>query len=117
MQLNEIGYEGAKPIDGYGPGFFRIAGEVCHGATLVTATSVSGWGGFDDAAALVALAGTVDVVFVGTGTTITRLPASLRTALEGAGIGVEMMDTPAACRSYNVLLAEGRRIAAALIPV
>ena len=43
--------------------------------------------------------------------------AAARAALEAAGAGVELMATPSACRTYNVLLAEGRRIAAALIPV
>lgn len=117
MRLEEIRYDGARPIDGYGPGFFRVAGQVHEGAALVTATGVSLWGGYDDAAALVALAAEVDVIFVGTGPQIARLPAALRAAVEAAGIGIEPMDTPAACRTYNILLSEGRRIAAALLPV
>ena len=44
-------------------------------------------------------------------------PAAFRSALEDAGIGVEVMNSPAACRTYNVLLSEGRRIAVALLPV
>ena len=43
--------------------------------------------------------------------------AAARAALEAAGAGVELMATPSACRTYNVLLAEGRRVAAALMPV
>ncbi len=117
MQLEEIRYDGARPIDGYGPGFFRVAGQVHQGAALVTATGVLRWGGYDDAAALVALAAEVDVIFLGTGAQIARPPAALRAAVEAAGIGLEPMDTPAACRTYNVLASEGRRIAAALLPV
>jgi uncharacterized protein len=117
MRLNEISYDGARPIDGYGPGFFRVAGQVHEGAALVTATGVARWGGMTDVEALLALKGEVDVIFVGTGPAITPLPKALREALEEAGVGVEPMDTPAACRTYNVLLAEGRRIAVALIPV
>lgn len=117
MRLSEIPYEGARPIDGYGPGFFRIAGVVHQGPVLAQATGVSAWGGLADGAALLALAGEVDVIFIGLGASVARLPAELRLALEAAGIGVEAMDTPAACRTYNVLLSEGRRIAAALIPV
>jgi len=45
------------------------------------------------------------------------VPRAFREALEAQGIGVEPMNTPAACRSYNVLLGEGRRIAAAVLPV
>jgi uncharacterized protein len=117
MRLTEVGYRGTLPVDGYGPGFFRIGGEVRRGPVLVTGDAVLPWGGFPDAAPLVALAGRVDVLFVGTGTEIAHLPAPLAAALEGAGLGVEVMNAPAACRTYNVLLAEGRRIAAALIPV
>lgn len=64
-----------------------------------------------------ALAGQIDVLFIGTGADIAHLPAALRQNLEEAGLGVEAMATPAAARTYNVLLSEGRRIAAALSPV
>ena len=117
MRLNEIDYDGRAPIDGYGPGFFRIGGVVHEGAVIVAAGGVRAWGGLADGAALVALAGAVDVLFVGMGAEIAPLPGDLRAALEAAGIGVEAMASPAACRSYNVLLSEGRRIAAALLPV
>ena len=117
MQLSEIDFGEARPIDSYGPGFFRIAGQVIEGGALVTPTGARNWGGYGDVAPLLALAGRVDVLFVGTGSQIAHLPPALRTPLEAAGIGVEMMDSPAACRTYNVLLSEGRRIAAALLPV
>jgi uncharacterized protein len=45
------------------------------------------------------------------------VPGGFRAALEGAGMGVEAMASPAACRTYNVLLSEGRRVALALLPV
>ncbi len=86
-------------------------------AVVVTRTGARVWQGYDDPLPLLALAGQVDVLFVGTGTRIAHLPGDLRTALEDAGLGVEIMDSPAACRTYNVLLSEGRRIAAALLPV
>ena len=117
IRLTEVTYDSARPIDGYGPGFFRIGGEVLGGAVLVTATAAKGWGGFDDRAPLLALVGEIDVLLLGTGRTIAHPPASLRDALEAAGIGVEPMDSAAAARTYNVLLSEGRRIAAALLPV
>ena len=70
-----------------------------------------------DAAPLVALAGRIDVVLMGMGDEIAHAPADLRAAVEGAGIGLEVMNSPAACRTYNVLVGEGRRVAAALRPV
>ena len=117
MQLNEITFTAATPIDGYGPGFFRVGGRVFEGAVMVTETGAKGWGGYEDAEALLALAGQVDVIFVGTGAEIAPIPAGLRKVLEEAGMGVEIMASDAACRTYNVLLSEGRRVAAALMPV
>ena len=117
MRLNEIRYSDAVPIDGYGPGFFRVGGKVLRGPVLVFPTGVTGWDGFTDSAAILTRAGEVDVVFVGTGAEIAHLPDDFREALEQAGIGVEPMASPAACRTYNVLLSEGRRVAVALIPV
>lgn len=117
MQLNEIQFDGATPIDGYGPGFFRIAGQVMNGAICVTAEGARSWGGYDDTAPLLALVGEVDVIFVGTGAETAHVPAALRSALEEAGVGVEAMSSPTAARTYNVLLSEGRRVAAALLPV
>ncbi|WP_322893555.1 MULTISPECIES: Mth938-like domain-containing protein [unclassified Yoonia] len=117
MRLNEITYSNAVPIDGYGPGFFRIGGKVMRGPVLVFPTGVVAWDGFTDSAAILERAADVDVVLVGTGAEIAHLPVDFREVLEEAGIGFESMASPAACRTYNVLLSEGRRVAVALIPV
>lgn len=117
MRLNEIHYDESKPIDGYGPGFFRVGGTVHKGTIVVTPQGVKPWGGFTDTQSLLDLAETVDVVFVGTGSDITHLPSKFQNILDKAGIGIESMSSPAACRTYNVLLSEGRRVAAALLPV
>lgn len=117
MQLTEITFSQATPIDGYGPGFFRVGGQVVEGPVCVTAAGARSWGGYEDVAALLALVGDVDVIFVGTGADIAHIPTALRSALEEAGLGVEAMNSPAACRTFNVLLSEGRRVAAALLPV
>lgn len=117
MRLTEISYSDARPIDGYGPGFFRVAGEVHEGAVAVLPSGVLPWGGFGDAETLTAAAGSVDVLFVGTGAETAHLPRALRTTLEEAGLGVETMNSPAACRTYNVLLSEGRRVGLAVLPV
>ena len=117
MRLTEITYDTAKPIDGYGPGFFRVDGKVLQGSCLITPWGAGGWDGFSDTATLLSLTGKIDVLFVGTGAEIAHIPAAFRDTLECAGIGVEVMNSPAAARTYNVLLSEGRRIAAALLPV
>ncbi|MCA0927442.1 Mth938-like domain-containing protein [Ruegeria profundi] len=117
MRLNEISYTNAAPIDGYGPGFFRIGGQVYQGGVVTGPAGTTSWSGYIDEAPLLALADTVDVLFIGTGADLSHIPADLRAALENAGLGVEIMNSPAACRTYNVLLSEGRRIALALLPV
>lgn len=117
MRLNEITYPEHPPIDGYGPGFFRLAGQVHEGGLLITPDTVSPWAGYDDLTPVLERAAAMDVLFVGTGLELAPIPASMRNAIEAAGPGVEIMNTPTACRTYNVLLSEGRRIGVALIPV
>ncbi len=117
MRVNEIRFTDARPIDGYGPGFFRIGGEVHEGAILVLPAGTSPWGGYDDRDALIGAAGSLDVLLVGAGAETAHPPADFRKALEAAGIGVEAMSSPAACRTCNVLLSEGRRVGLALFPI
>ena len=117
MRLTEVTYGSAKAIDGYGPGFFRVAGHVLRGACLITPWDAGPWGGYDDTESPLALQGRIDVLLVGTGATIAHVAPAFRAALEAEGIGLEPMSSPAACRTYNVLLSEGRRVALALIPV
>lgn len=117
MRINEIRDFDGPPVDGYGPGFFRIGGEVHHGAVLVLPTGVVAWGGYEDEATLMQAAGQLDVLFIGTGAEIAHIPTGLRSALEDAGLGVESMASPPAARTYNVLLSEGRRVGVALLPV
>ena len=117
MRLNEIAFDDSAPVDGYGPGFFRIGGKVHEGAVLTGPRGTGGWGGYEDSAPLLALAEHVDVLFIGTGAEIALLDRPLRDALESAGLGVEVMSSPAAARTYNVLLGEGRRVALAMLPV
>lgn len=117
MRLNETTFPHATPIDGYGPGFFRVGGQIVEGAICVTADGAHSWGGYEDEATLLDLAGQVDVLFIGTGAEVSHIPAGLRDRLEAAEIGVEVMNSPAACRTYNVLLSEDRRVAVALLPV
>lgn len=117
MKLSEMQFGAALPVEGYGPGYFRVGGQLHHGPVLVTPTGVTLWAGLEDAAALLALKGEVDVVFLGMGADIAYPPKALREAMEAAEIGLEAMSSPAAARTYNVCLSEGRRVAAALLVV
>ena len=108
-------------VTGAGPGWLRIGGVDYRESLLLTPeTLVGGWapGGFAglserDFAPLVELA--PEVVVFGSGAKLAFPRPALLRALTDAGIGVEVMDTPAACRTYNILAGEGRRVAAALL--
>jgi uncharacterized protein len=115
MQVQDADFGKGTPVDGFGPGFFRVGGVVYEGNILLVPGTITTWAGFDDAAPLLALAGQVDVLFVGTGGEIRHIPRPLRDRLEAAAIGAEPMASADACRTYNILLAEGRRVAGALI--
>ena len=117
MRISEVVFDGRAPIDGYGPGFFRVGGEVHEGALAMLPGGPEDWTGPPDAALFVTHAEAFDVLLIGTGAEIAHPPTEMRAALEAAGVRYEIMATPAACRTYNVLLGEGRRIAAALTPV
>lgn len=117
MRLTEITYGSALAIESYGPGFFRVGSHVLRGPSLITPWDAGAWGGLQDVAAPLALAGKIDVLLLGLGADIAVVPRAFRAALEDVGIGLEPMNSPAACRTYNVLLGEGRRIAAALLPL
>jgi len=120
MRITEISLDGRRPVDGYGPGGFRIGGRWRAGSLVLTPAGVQGFEAPLDAEVLgpvLAQAAGIDVVLVGQGAEIAPLAKPLREALEAAGIGVEIMSTASACRTYNVLLAEDRRVAAVLVAV
>lgn len=117
MRLNEIRSFDGPPVDGYGPGFFRVAGAVIEGPVLVVPTGVASWGGYEDTETLIARQAELDVLFIGTGAEIAHPPEPFRAAMEAAGLAIEPMASAAAARTYNVLLSEGRRVGAALLPV
>lgn len=112
-------------IQRYNAQGFRISGKEYGGGVIVSADQVQPWAFTGDASSLTLsdfeslfpLAGTVDVLLVGTGKTSSFLLPDLRRALKEKGLSVDVMDTGAACRTYNVLIAEGRLVAAALLPV
>ena len=101
-------------IDSYGASGFHVSGVGYEGAILVFPDATEPW---PASLAPVIARGTVQILLLGCGRRMQPVPAALRQALRQAGIVVDPMDTGAACRTYNVLLAEDRRVAAALLPV
>jgi len=113
---------GSQVIDGYGPGLFRIAGVAHAGSVLVLPDRTLPWAvadfseiSLEGLAPIVSQIPPVGVLLLGCGPSMLLPPAALRIALREHGVVLEPMETGAACRTYNVLLSEGRRAAAALI--
>ncbi|MCW2243195.1 Mth938-like domain-containing protein [Azospirillum canadense] len=111
-------------IDGYGDGQFCVSGKWRTGAVVVLPDRTQPWEApnfsaltVGDFAMVVGAQPRVELLLLGTGSKMQLLPKALRQSLREAGLVVEVMDTGAACRTYNVLLAEGRRVGAALLPV
>lgn len=104
----------------YGPGRFLISDREWREPVLVTPTVTTTWAvtrADQLAPANVAAASPAELLVVGCGARAVFIPPAVRAALKAAGLSLEVMDTGSACRLYNVLLAEGRRVAAALIPL
>ena len=119
MELTQVAQPGRQVIEGYGPSGFRVSGAIHLGPILVFADCTVEWP--DAAVTEAALApivehGGVELLLLGLGRRMAPVAPVLRAALKSRGIAIEAMDTGAACRTYNLLLAEDRRVAAALLP-
>jgi uncharacterized protein len=108
----------------YGPGRFLIGEREWREPVLVTPTATVPLGISraedltpESLAFLKTLPTPTELLVLGCGARAIFVPPAQRAALKAAGLGLEVVDTGSACRIYNVLVAEGRRVAAALIPV
>lgn len=111
-------------IQSYGEGRFRISGTVHDGGVLVFPERTLPWPvasirgvTVDSLAEVTAAEPAVEILLLGCGSRFETIPAALKEALREAGVMIDSMDTGAACRTYNVLVSEGRRVAAALIAI
>ena len=111
-------------VRSYGPGRFLIGEREWREPVLVTpaATAPLGIARAEDItpdtlAFLKTLPTPTELLVLGCGARAVFVPPAQRALLKAAGLGLEVVDTGSACRIYNVLVAEGRRVAAALIPV
>ncbi len=117
-------YPYPAPIEAYGNGGFRFAGMSHKGSILCLPSGIHGWSAVavpsltvDDFASVLAERASIDFLLLGCGRSLLVPPAPVVKAFVAAGMGLEPMDTGAAARTYNVLMGEGRRVAAALIAV
>ena len=127
--MSEPKYSGYLPgrhvIEGYGGGGFRFAGMSHRGSIIALPSGIKAWDAivphdisiqslapiFDE------VSGTIEHLLIGTGLTLVAVEPSLRKKLRDLGMTVEPMATGAAARTYSILLAEDRRVAAALLAV
>ncbi|KSV67533.1 membrane protein [Sinorhizobium sp. GW3] len=124
IEIREAHFPGRAPIDAYGNGGFRFADMSHRGSILMLPSGVYAWDVAEGDVLTVEKfykvvdeAKDIEVLLVGTGKDIRPLPADVKTALRAANISSDPMSTGAAVRTYNVMLAESRAVAVALIAV
>ena len=115
---------GRYPIDAYGNGGFRFADMSHRGSILALPSAIKAWPVSTPAdltaeafARVIREAAEIDILLVGTGDALVPLSREARLAIDQAGLAPDLMSTGAAVRTFNVLLSEGRAVAAALLAV
>ncbi len=123
MDLTRIAPTDRQHIQKYSPVGFTVSGVEFAGPVLVFPQESLSWKADgpdslrpEDVSAIVNRAGELDLCLLGCGNRMTQVETTVRKTLKDVGIGIEPMDTGAACRTFNVLLAEGRAVMAALFP-
>jgi uncharacterized protein len=124
LQIREAHFPGRAPIDAYGNGGFRFAGMSHRGSIMALPSGIHGWNvaSADDLtakafASLLAEAEQIEVLLIGTGADLIPIKPQLRALFREHAIQADSMATGAAVRTFNVLLAENRAVATALLAV
>ena len=124
MDVTPLIPQGRQIIESYGNGGFRVTGESYRGSILVLPERSAAWApasidelDLESLEPVLAAEPRVEVLLIGCGRAMAFIDPELRDAARARGVALEPMDTGAACRTYNVLMAEDRRVAAALIAV
>ena len=124
MDVTPLIPQGRRVIESYGAGGFRVTGESYTGSILVLPDWAAPWPldviedlTLESLEPVLAATPPVEVLLIGCGPSMAFIDPDLRAAARARGVALEPMDTGAACRTYDVLMAEDRRVAAALIAV
>jgi uncharacterized protein len=124
IEIRAAHFPGRAPIEAYGNGGFRFADMSHIGSILCLPSGIHGWTpenaeklALEDIERILAEAGGIEVLLFGMGKDLRPIPKPIKEALRELRIASDPMSTGAAVRTYNVLLAEERRVAAALIAV
>ena len=122
MDVKTISIPSGRPtIQSYGPDGFRISGLFRKNAIYVFSDGVVDWHatpplGVEAFAHAIERRGDFDLLLVGCNERHDEMPSGLASSLRAQGLPCEVMGVGAGCRTYNLLTAEGRRVAAALLP-
>lgn len=124
IEIRQAHFPGRAPIEAYGNGGFRFAGMSHRGSILCLPSGIYGWEAtiedpFSGERLLKVFEEAEDFRFLlfGTGPDIRRLPPALAERIRRAGLSADPMSTGAAVRTFNVMLAESRPVAAALVAI
>jgi uncharacterized protein len=124
LQMREAHFPGRAPIDAYGNGGFRFADMSHVGSLICLPSGIYGWNvdaetdlTIDIFSKVLEEVSDIEVFLLGTGQDIRMMPTELKQALRDAQVSSDPMNTGAAVRTYNVLLAESRAVGAAFIAV
>lgn len=124
IEIRQAHFPGQAPVESYGNGGFRFAGMSHRGSLLMLPSGIYGWDMVEGDLLTVecfqrvfAESAGIEVILVGTGKDIRPLPAALKAKFRECGISSDPMSTGAAIRTYNIMLAESRAVAAAFIAV
>lgn len=124
FSLSQQHKDDALLIEGYGPRYFKMRGSRADGSMVILPTGFYPLGVdiMGDITAghiekILTAAQKPELVLIGTGAKMLMIPASLRQLFTDHAIGIEFMDTGAACRTYNILTLEDRRVSAVLMAI
>lgn len=124
QDISGLPQEGQQLINGYGDGGFRVSGVRYEGSVLILPEKTENWSladidgiSLDSLASLIEKSDEIEILLIGCGDGMAYIEDDIRNALREKGIVIDAMGTGAAVRTYNVLLLERRRVAAALIAI
>jgi len=123
IEIRQAHFPARAPIEAYGNGGFRFADMSHKGSILCLPSGIYGWScacpipQLSDMEKILAEADAIEILLIGSGLRMQRLPEEIRSACRARSISTDVMSTGAAVRTFNVLLAENRAVAAALMAV
>lgn len=124
IQLEEAHYPGRAPIDAYGNGGFRFAGMSHRGSLMCLPSGIYGWNietseelQVKNFQKLIEETDEIEILLIGSGVDLVPINPKLRKILREGNVSADAMSTGAAVRTFNILLGEGRAVAAALLAV